>query len=113
MRVVPNPTGRLPKARSLTACPTENKRESRRRHPRENGDGGCLLPLYMGLQGQVDAKFNGTIVAPPLRISAPSFPSYLSSFPPLSPAILALSPVIPAKAGIQTLAAKSAIRNQV
>ena len=40
----------------------------------------------MGLQGQVDAKFNATIVAPPLR----------------------LAPVIPAKAGIQMIAAKPA-----
>ena len=45
----------------------------------------------MGLQGQVGAKFNWAIVAPPLR----------------------LAPVIPAKAGIQTVAIKTATRNQV
>ena len=44
----------------------------------------------MGLQGQVGAKFNVTIVAPPLR----------------------LAPAIPAKAGIQTVAAKPSTRNQ-
>ena len=45
--------------------------------------------LY-GLIGVVDAEFNWAIVAPPLR----------------------LAPVIPAFAGIQTVAAKPAARNQ-
>ena len=52
----------------------------------------------MGLQGQVCAKFNGAIVALPLR---------------LAPVIPILYPVIPAKAGIQSSATKLAIRNQV
>ena len=64
------------------------KRESRRLATRNQVQTAVSASslYFKGLQGQVDAKFNEAIVAPPLRLP-PSFPPSIT--------------VIPAKAGIQ------------
>ena len=72
---------------------------SQDRHPKSSTNSSQRIPSpFMGLQGEVNAKFNVAIVAPTLPIWTPTFP--LST------------PVIPAKAGIHTLAARTATRNQ-
>ena len=126
MSVVPNPPGRLPKARSLTASNRKQERIATAPIPAKTGTAdpfflyiwACSVKLTlnsMGLSSRRRSELASSFppLSPVIPALSPVIPALSPVIPALSPVIPALSPVIPAKAGIQTVAAKPAIRNQV